>query len=394
MNLIEANLTGNQLDQNASLRALYSKHPQSYGFALVDRGGAVLDAMNHELIPSGSVDLYADDWMTRFDQADKPLLVGGHEFYERNDGLRAVFVMTNDPAKLRWRAYLAELYEHVLVPILPLIILLIGANIVFIRRALTPISIAANWARNLTPGAAEPPPKILVPEEIADLINATQRTIEKLEDALSLESRRAAEIAHALRTPVAVLIARADSLPSSDLVDTLRNDILALSRTVQQVLASARVEMMSEKDSSQVNLNEVAESVTAALAPLAYEKGLELSLTTPDTAVAAMAIPEGVELALYNLVENAIIHGGKGPIEITVCQNQVIKVRDYGEGLPEGFDYHLFKPFWRGPNAVPGGSGLGLSIVDRLQRAQGGQVKARNLPDGGVEFEIKLTAIN
>ena len=390
MSLIENELVGNLLPASASLRSLYAEHPQSYGFALVDRGGSVLDAMNVELIPSGAADLYADDWMTRFDHPDRPLLVGGHEFYLRDDGLRAVFVMIDDPARLRWRAYFAEFYEHVWLPILPLIVLLIGSNIFLIRRELKPISIAAAWARNLTPGAAEPPPKITVPAEIGDLIEATQRTIEKLEDALSVESRRAAEIAHALRTPVAVLIARIDALPEGDLVNALRADILALSRTVQQVLVSARVEILSGKDRVAVNLNEIAESVAAALAPVAYEKGLDVSLTVSENPILALAIPEAVELALYNLVENAIIHGGKGPIEITVGPGHVIRVRDYGNGLPEGIDHQLFKPFWRGPDATPGGSGLGLSIVDRLQRAQGGGVKVRNMSDGGVECEISM----
>ncbi|RUO22646.1 sensor histidine kinase [Aliidiomarina iranensis] len=390
MRLLEEGLNGQMVPADAEVRALFNEHPESYGFALIDRGGNVLDAMNSELIPPGAIDLYADEWMTRSQHLESEALVGGIEFYQRNDGLRAVFVMKDDPAKLKWRAYVSEFYAHVWLPILPLIFLLIGTNLFWVRSELKPISKAAAWARELQPGSSEPPPELAFPAEIADLVQASQRTIKRLEDALSVESRRAAEIAHALRTPVAVLLARMDALPESELANKLRADTLALSRTVQQVLASARVEVLAEKSMEQVNLCEIAQSVVAALAPVAYENHLDVSLVAPAKPVFARAIAEGVEVALYNLVENAIFHSRKGPIEIKVGPGCRISIRDYGEGLPANFEQQLFKPFWRGSNAAQGGTGLGLSIVKRIQQAQGGSVSARNMHDGGAEFTLSF----
>lgn len=385
---LEADLAGRTLPEDASARLLYAEHPRAYGFALIDRGGAVLDAMNIELIPPSAIDLYADEWITRLDNLDTPLLVGGHEFYNRQDGLRAVFVMKEDPANLLWRAYLTEFYEHVWFPILPLIFLLIGTNIFLIRKGLAPISAAASWARNLQPGKSLPPPNLPLPAEIADLIDATERTIARLENALTLETRRAAEIAHALRTPVAVLLARVDALPAGKAEEQLRADILAVARTVQQVLASARVEAMTEHQLTPTDLRHPAEVVVTALAPLAYKHGLELTLDIPASAVIVDAIPEAVELALYNLVENAILHGGHGPVEVTVGPKASITVCDHGMGLANPLDENMFQAFWRGPNAKPGGTGLGLAIVKRLQRIQNGQVNARNKPSAGAQFEL------
>ena len=57
-------------------------------------------------------------------------------------------------------------------------------------------------------------------------------------------------------------------------------------------------------------------------------------------------------------------------------------------GLPRGAEDHLFDPFRRGPGAVAGGAGLGLAIVHRLQRAQGGSVEARAAQGGGAEFVL------
>lgn len=380
-------LEGTRIRDDAPVRQLYASHPEAYAFALVDRGGRVLDAMNQDLIPPSAIGIYADDWVTRLDRSEGQLLIAGHEFAGRPDSLRVVFLMASDPANLLRRAFLSEFYQHVWLPVLPMALLLIGASAYLIRRGLTPVADAAEWARNLRPGAAVPaPPSAKVPAEIADLVDATQRALDRLATALAAEKRHAAEAAHALRTPVAVLVARLDALPPGEATDCLRDDLSALSRTVQQVLAASRTDMLDVRDGTAVDLCRTAETVTAALAPFAYSKGTELSLALPDTPVMVRADTEGIAVALSNLVENAILHGCASPVEISVGPGPVLRVRDHGPGLPPGAEEEIFEPFWRGPDAVPGGAGLGLAIVDRLQRAQGGKVELRTPAGGGCEF--------
>ena len=381
---IQRELDGSALPREAPVRRLYEDHPDAYAFALVDRGGELVEIMNPDLIPPGATDQFADDWITRLDTPGGRLIVAGHEFEGRTDGLRMVFVMRADPAHLAMRAYLAELYGHVWLPILPLILLLIGANMFLIRQGVAPIAAAAAWARAIQPGAAAPPPPVdKVPAEIADLIDATRRSLDRLTQALTAEKRRAAEAAHALRTPVAVLMARLDALPSGEAADRLRSDLLALSRTVQQVLASARADAMTAAEHGVIDLREPAQAATAAVAPFAYTQGIELALDLPDRPVTVIADSEAVELALTNLLENAILHGRAGPVEIKAGPGASLSVRDYGPGLPLAEPGRMFDPFWRGPDAAPGGAGLGLAIVDRLQQAQGGRVTARNAASGG-----------
>lgn len=389
---IAAALTGADLPEDAQVRALYADHPAAYAFALVDRGGTLRDAMNPALIPPGALDLYADDWITRLDRPGLPLVVAGHEFAGRADGLRMVFVMTDDPAGLIRRAFVAELNDHVWLPILPLVLLLVLANTVLIRRGLAPIAAAAAWARDLAPGNPTPPPDAPVPAEIADLVEATQRSLDRLSQALAAEKRLAAEAAHALRTPLAVLVARLDALPPGDVTDRLRGDLAALSRTVGQVLASARADGLRPAPDARTDLRDRAEAVTAVLAPFAHDRGVELTVDLPVHSVRAAADPEGVDLALTNLIENAIVHGGAGRVDIRVGPGPAIRVRDHGPGLPEDGAARLFDPFWRGAGAAPGGAGLGLAIVDRVQRAQGGGVTARNAPGGGAEFTLDWPA--
>lgn len=385
-------LQGAILPADAPVRDIFAKHPDDYAFALVDRTGAVLEAMNRHLIPPSAIDIFADDWITAVDLPAGRLVYAGHEFRDRNDGLRVVFVMASDPESLLRGAFLSELRQHVWGPILPMAVLLIGASALLIRRELAPVARAAAWARALRPGAVVSPPAGPVPAEVADLIDATQRALDRLATALAAETRHAAEAAHALRTPVAVLTARLDALPPGETADKLRADLAALSRTVQQVLAASRTDALTPAAGAALDLRGPAQDVTAALAPFAYGKGVALALSMPDTPVLAQANREGVELALSNLIENAVLHGGPGTVEIILGPGLTLSVRDHGPGLPEGAQARAFEPFWRAPGAVAGGTGLGLAIVERLQRAQGGAVAVRMPAGGGCEITLSFIA--
>lgn len=386
-------LDGTSIAADSPFRRLFADHPDAYAFALVSRGGDVLDSMNLALIPPSALLIYADDWVTRLDIPDAPLVVVGHEFVGRSDGLRMVFAMSGDPAGLYWRAFLTEFNFHVALPMLPVVVLLIGVNALLIRRGLAPLSRAAAWARGLRPGAPVPPPPLeSLPAEVTDLVEATKRALDRLTEALAAETRHAAEAAHALRTPVAVLVARLDALPPGETTERLRQDLSALSRTVQQVLAASRADLLDVAPDAAVNLTEIASAVTRALAPFAHARQVALSLDAPDGPVMAQASAEGVELALSNLVENAVLHGGPGAVTITVGPGTTIRVRDHGPGLPTGAGARIFSPFWRGHDAPPGGAGLGLAIVERVQRGQGGRITAQAAEGGGALFVLDYRA--
>jgi two-component system OmpR family sensor kinase len=377
----------------ARVRDLYTANPSAYAFALIDQTGAVLDAANSHLIPAQATaaDVFADDWVTRLPTPDGMAVVAAHKLEASEDRLRLVFVMSGDPAGLLLRALVAEFVGHIWLPIVPIALVLIGANAFMIRRELAPVASAASWARSIRPGLpATPPPEGRMPAEIAALVDATQRSLDRLNSALAAEKRQAAEVAHGLRTPVAVLVARVDALPPGETTERLRADLAALSRTVSQVLASAQADVLELATSSRVDLARIAESVTAALAPFGYAKGVELSLTLAGGQALANADADAVEVALSNIVENAILHGGPGSVEITVGPGPQLRVRDHGPGLPPGTRSKLFEPFWRGEGAAPGGAGLGLAIVERLQRAQGGAVQAESPEGQGAEFVLSF----
>lgn len=371
---------------------LYERFPESYAFAVLDADGRILEARNAGLVPPEALatSMFADDWLTRLPGPAGTKIVASHVVGAREPRLRVVFVAVADPANLLGRAVLAELAGHIWLPVLPGILLLLAANAVMVRRALVPVAKAASWARSVSPGvSAPPPPTGPMPDEIADLLDAAERSLARLSAALEAEKRRAAEAAHALRTPLAVLAARLDGLPPGPSTERLRTDLAALSRTVGQLLASASVDALVVPEESAVDLAAVAESTVASLAPFAIARGVEIGLVREEGLAPAVGEAGAIGLALQNLLENAILHGGAGGrVDVTVGPGAAVEVRDHGPGLPPAATASLFRPFWRGEEAPAGGAGLGLAIVERAQRAHGGTVEASNHPAGGAVFRL------
>ena len=369
-------------------RTLFETHSEAYGFVLLGADGPALDEANSGLIPAAAFaqNRFADDWIARLPEGTPELIVAAHTIGPPGAELRLVFVARGDPANLLTYALIAEFIGHIAVPLLPAILLLLGSNALMLHRSLNPVSRAAAWARALRPGVGdtEPMPKTGL-GEIDDLLHATGRALDRLTEALSAEKRRAAEAAHALRTPLAAFTARLDQLPDNEATASLRADLAQLSRTVRQILASANADMVAIKPGAHIDLGSIAEAVVAALAPVAIRQGAELELRREGVVPTIIGDEEAITLALVNLVENAIIHAG-GLITVAVGPGALLSVRDRGPGLLEDSSDRLFEPFRQGPNAPATGAGLGLSIVARVQRAHNGAITARTHPDGGAEF--------
>jgi two-component system sensor histidine kinase KdpD len=107
------------------------------------------------------------------------------------------------------------------------------------------------------------------------------------------------------------------------------------------------------------------------------------------------------EQALTNLLENAVRYtpaGSRIEIAATKAGDQVeIRISDNGPGLPAGMENRVFEKFFQGDRRAPDsrrGVGLGLAICKGIVEAHGGTIVARNRPQGGAEFTIRLPANN
>ena len=100
------------------------------------------------------------------------------------------------------------------------------------------------------------------------------------------------------------------------------------------------------------------------------------------------------EQIFINLFENASKYTPAGTrIDIRVIRQEEavsIEVRDNGPGVPAGFEEKLFEKFYRGPQTMASGAGLGLPICRGIAEAHGGSIRARAVPSGGISFLLDV----
>lgn len=200
-----------------------------------------------------------------------------------------------------------------------------------------------------------------------------------------------ADAAHELRTPLAVLRSNLDSLEDSAAVQSLRQDVDAMSRMVEQLLAYARLEFIDGQSMRETNITDVCTKVASYMAPIAVKDKRSVEVIGPDEPVMIMADPDAIEQAVRNLVENAIRYSARETVvTIQVDDDASIRVIDRGRPIPPEKKKKIFQRFLRADRRT-GGAGLGLSIVQRVTAAHGGTVQVQDTPEGGTTFIIRLS---
>ena len=203
----------------------------------------------------------------------------------------------------------------------------------------------------------------------------------------------AADVAHELRTPLAVLCAHLDSLDDADTNYQLIQDVDRITRIVEQVLAKSQIEAIQLSPNDTADLAEVSSSMAAYLAPLVIREGRLIEVVGAESPIMINGNTFALEQALRNLVENAIKYSARGStITIEVSQTPSIRVIDRGRGVPFEEREMIFERFHRADRRS-GGSGLGLSIVRRVAEAHGGKVSVEDAPGGGSVFVLSFPRI-
>lgn len=264
------------------------------------------------------------------------------------------------------------------------------ATPMIVRRAFRGLDSAADEARRIDihqRGARLPVERI--PLEVMPLVSAINDALARLDQGYARHKRFVADAAHELRTPIAILNTRLESLAPGPDKTRLLEDSARLATLAEQLLDIQRIDRCGHPF-TRVNLVTVAQSVGADLAPLAIAAGYELALDAPATPIETIGDAAALERALTNLVQNAIQHGPRrGTIGIRVSGPASIEVADEGAGIPAGQREQIFEPFYR-LTPLDRGAGLGLNMVREIVQLHGGHVSVADGPEGGACFRMTL----
>ena len=264
------------------------------------------------------------------------------------------------------------------------------ATPMIVRRAFKGLDATADQARRIDihqRGARLSVEK--VPLEVVPLVTAVNDALARLDQGYARHKRFVADAAHELRTPIAILNTRLESLPSGPDRTRLLEDAARLATLAEQLLDIQRLDRCGHPF-TRVDLVAMAQTAAADLAPLAIAAGYELALDAPSTPIETIGDAAALERALTNLVQNAIQHGPRrGTIGIRVSKPACIEVTDEGAGIPADQREQIFEPFYR-LTPLDRGAGLGLNMVREIVLLHGGQVSVTDGADAGTCFRMTL----
>ncbi|BAP57359.1 sensor kinase protein [Thioploca ingrica] len=232
-----------------------------------------------------------------------------------------------------------------------------------------------------------------IPLEIRELINALNALFSRLHHAFENERRFTADAAHELRTPLAAIKTQAQvaqrAKDSQQRQQALQKMIMGLDRAthlVEQLLNLARIEATQTLPiSSCIDLHELVNHVIIDLTPQALDKAIDLGLETMLDVGITRGHWEALELMMRNLVDNAIHYTPPGGhVTITLTKDSpsflTLCIIDTGPGIPLEQRKRIFERFYRGNNHNQSGSGLGLSIAQRVAQLHHLDIQLLNNP--------------
>ncbi len=325
---------------------------------------------------------------------------GERDADRRIDGNRKIreIVLTNEIAPDRWISgvFLApqppnDEFTRLFLGALVAIGCVLGAAIWISMRLVRPLSDLASAASKL--GNAPTPEKVEErgPREIRHTLAAFNAMSGRVSHLLREKDVMLGALGHDLRTPLASLRIRVESMEPETERDKAIATIEETTRLLESILDFARTGEATN------NLEDVDLAVLASELSDAYrERGITVEATSEPEAVRCHTNPDLVRRLLQNLIDNAARYGEQVSLVTRRADGVItVTVTDDGPGIPEDQLALVKQPFYRGDasrNRQYGGAGLGLALADTIANALNGELTLTNVKPSGLRATLTLPA--
>lgn len=328
--------------------------------------------------------------------------VDGHDWrsYTVYDAHHGYWLAVLEPLAVREHPVheVAERVGLVVLLALPVLVLLVWLGV---RTGLTPLARLSRAIGTRNAGNLEPIHLRRIPDEAAPLVVALNALLARLAQSLDRERAFTADAAHELRTPLAAIRVQAEvALDARD--DTARRTAMAqvvagvdrATHLAQQLLTLARLEHGGVLEPRAVDLAALAADCIARRAGDAVARGIEVELDA-DSGCVLQGDAATLGILLDNLLDNAIKYGVAGTrvrVGLHPAAGEcLLTIVDDGPGVAEVDRKRLRDRFFRAEGATATGSGLGLSIVERIAAAHAGTLEIGPGPNGrGLAVTIRF----
>ncbi|WP_019210159.1 quorum sensing histidine kinase QseC [Yersinia massiliensis] len=278
---------------------------------------------------------------------------------------------------------------------LPIMVLLL---IWLVTRELAPLKRLAKRLHQRQPEDETPLPLDDIPSEVKPLVEALNSLFARTGDMLVRERRFTSDAAHELRSPLAALkvqtdvalLAQDDTEVREHALSNLTEGIDRATRLVDQLLTLSRLDSLSGLDDVQdIALQDVLQTGVMDKYHKARASGVELMLDIRQTPPPRRAQPLLLALLVRNLLDNAIRYSPQGSTVKITLDAHYFSIEDDGPGVSAEYLQRLGERFFRPPGQAQTGSGLGLSIVQRIAALHGMTAHFSEGKNGGFRAEMR-----
>ncbi|KLE34189.1 sensor histidine kinase [Aurantiacibacter luteus] len=279
----------------------------------------------------------------------------------------------------------------VLIQTLILYVVLVGGLALLLRRITRPLAALTARVENFGGSTVDGPPlEPSGPDDTRRLIEAHGRMEARIAALLDEKDVMLGAIGHDLKTPLAALRVRIESVEDETERARMAATIEDITRSLDDILSLARV----GRPSDPLERTDLA-ALVAGVVEEFEDMGEPVELVASER-IAAPVRATWLRRAVRNLAGNALRYGGAARIVLAREGKQaVIRIEDDGPGIPEGQIAAMLEPFQRGEasrNRETGGAGLGLTLARAIADQHGGTLTLRNREGGasGLVAELRL----
>ena len=284
-------------------------------------------------------------------------------------------------------------------------VLIVISNLLFINNVVEPVAVVSEAAKRIAAGSYGFQIEQKYTDELGELVDNINDMSRQIGQNEKMKSEFISSVSHELRTPLTAINGWGETIledPTGDPVQMRRgiriilNEARRLSTMVEELLEFSKMEdgrftlRIEETD-----LQAEFEDAIFTYRELFRQDGIALEYSS-DRAEYSEVIsgdPERLKQVFCNVLDNAAKHGGAGKrIDASIVREggeQVVRVRDYGPGVPEEELPYVKQKFYKGSSKARG-SGIGLAVCDEIVKLHGGTFEIGNAEGGGAVVTIRL----
>ncbi len=283
-------------------------------------------------------------------------------------------------------------------------ILVVASNLLFINNVVEPVVEVTDAAKRISSGSYGFTVDKTYPDELGELVKGINNMSLKISQNEKMKSEFISSVSHELRTPLTAINGWGETIledPAGDPVQMRRgiriilNETRRLSIMVEELLAFSRMEDgRFTLRIEQMELQPEFEDAIFTYRELFKQEGISLDYQVDDEIFPAIpGDPERLKQVFCNVLDNAAKHGGAGK-KITASLRreggrQIVRIRDYGPGIPEDELPFVKQKFYKGSSKARG-NGIGLAVCDEIVTRHGGEFTIGNASGGGAVVTISL----